>query len=265
MRKLCFSLVLLMLTQAANASLLISPTRIMFEPKDRVKQVILVNSSNQTRSYRIGWEERTVTDTGSYTYFPKDAENPFAASPFVRYSPRQVRLEPGARQIVKLMVRRNGMPELPELRSHLRLTALPLQDETGPDISGQGANLKLNVLTSYSMPVSVRTGDADVIVGIEDIKVSNPTGQKRLITISMNKTGKYSTTGRLEAFLESTDGQRTRVGIINNINFFHEGKTREATIEWQADTPQTGDKLLVEYYGEQEFTGRVLASKSIKL
>lgn len=260
-------LVLASMGQSVYANLLVSPTRIAFEDRDRVKDVILINVTDKTRSYRIEWQENTADERGAYTTIPEN-ELTFASSEFIRYSPRQVTLKPGERQIIKLMLRRKSNMDLPEYRSHLKMTALPPTAEQKAQNTEQGIGFKIDVLTSYTIPVIVRTQAIDAKVEITDVKVKVNSDNKAFFEVAVDKIGSTSVSGEFNVMhLDNKTAKETKVGILRGINIFHENQRRVVDIEWQNfSAPESGTFKII-FKGTNEQTGQELSStiKEIRL
>lgn len=261
--KYCFLVFLLVINCFAqvSANLLVSPTRVVFEGRERTEDIVLINTTTSERTYRIEWSEKAVNERGKYVVPTKTLPD-YAASEYIRFAPRQVTLQPGERQVVKLMLRRKNSMDLPEYRSHIAFTALPPR-ETETENKQQGASFKINVLTSYSVPVMVRTAVPDIKVGIDSIRIKKVKNAEPVIQVKLSKTGLFSAHGSFYVYFKATEEQEEkRVGILNGVNFLHEASILRLELPWQDYTgPMTGI-LRAEYVGKEEFIGTTLANAS---
>lgn len=258
-------LLLVAVTNHTNANLLVSPTRIVFEGKDRVHDIILINVTEQTRSYRIGWQEYTVDGNGEYKVIP-DNDVSFAASEFIRYSPRQVTLKAGERQIVKLMLRRKTNMKSPEYRSHLKFSALPVtRANTNPELQ-EGVGVKVEVVTSYSLPVIVRTQAEESSINIENVKLVRKTKNKLSFQMDLIKSGTLSANGELNVFLINDNNEPdTKVGILRGINVFHEKNKRVIRVDaLDSENLRSGQYRFV-FYDDSAGKNIVLAEAVVNL
>lgn len=268
--KYCF-LVLLIVTNLfaqVSANLLVSPTRVVFEGRERTEDIVLINTTSNERSYRIEWSEKAVNERGKYIA-PTKILPDYAASEYIRFAPRQVTLQPGERQVVKLMLRRKNSMDLPEYRSHITFTALPLREtetETETESTQQGASFKINVLTSYSVPVMVRTAAPDIKVEIDNISIKKMANGNPVIQVTLSKTGLFSANGSFYVYFQGTEEQGERkVGILNGVNFFHEASVLRLELPWQDYTGPTTGTLRAEYVGKDELAGTTLANFAITI
>lgn len=248
----------------AQANLLISPTRIAFNDRDRIHTVTLINSGKKTNSYRIEWVEQKVNKQGSYEVLTEQELTDFPiASPYIRHTPRQVTLEPGERQVIKLLARRANDMQNGEYRSHLTFTALP---DTRQEETSQGLSMQLNLLMSYSIPILLRKGELNAVAEIADIQLkTNPNKPMTDIFVTLSKRGTTSLTGSLKAYY-TAQGQNNEIhiGTLNGFNFFSESQMLTKQIIW-VDQPidLSAGVLRIAYEGAKEFAGQTLAEKRV--
>ncbi|KPJ91128.1 MAG: hypothetical protein AMJ55_12370 [Gammaproteobacteria bacterium SG8_15] len=62
----------------------------MFEARDRTAQVTVVNSGDETGTYRIELVNKRMTDAGTFENIEEPGEGDLFADKMLRYSPRQV-------------------------------------------------------------------------------------------------------------------------------------------------------------------------------
>lgn len=259
----------LLVVKNVQANMLISPMRVVLNDRERSTEVILINTSNKTKSFRVDWAQKKALSNGGYLDLDDKQATSFPiASKMFRVSPKQVTLKPGARQIVKLAARRpKGLLD-GEYRSHLKFTALPTGTADNGDSRRTG--IRLNLLLNYSIPIILRKGPMDYNVVINDANVKEYIVEgnlKREVNISMSRTGKNSTFGSLVAYwTPSNGGDEQRVGVLNSLNFFAELNQASRNIYWQFPdvTPRSGI-LRVTYEGAKEYQGQLLAEKIIRL
>ena len=255
---------------AVQAGLLISPMLLTFNDRERSKEVILINKSDQTTTYRLIWKQNRAKPNGGYDELSEQESKEFPiASSMIRFSPKQVRLGPGERQIVKLAVRRPKNLAQGEYRSHLLFSALP-QEKNKDVISNGPTNLTVQVMLSYSIPVIVRSGEKDYSVTIDDAKVL--TSQKKgktqyQLEVAMSRTGINSTAGSIKAYWKKNGSrEEVHIGTLNSVQFYPELETSKYNLFWQGpEVALKSGKLRVVYEGRKDFSGLVLAEKTFTL
>ncbi|MFT4731647.1 MAG: fimbrial chaperone protein [Gammaproteobacteria bacterium] len=261
--------ILLSFFTSAQANLLVTPKRIVFDERERTQQVVLINASNQRRSYRLEWVEQKQIDGGAYRLLKEeDAQGRKKASDIMRFSPRQVRLGPGERQVVKILARRKANMEPGEYRSHLLFSALPLETEASNDMV-DGMSMKLNVLVSYSIPVMLNVNYKSPQIFVSDVQVNEqPEKDNKFadVIVTLNKTGNYSTYGKVKAYFKADNQDSFKeVGLLNGVSIFAEANVYIANLTW-SDAPEARrGELKIRYEGDAEFSGTTFTEEVLSI
>lgn len=251
-------------TASAHANLLISPTFISFDEKNRSQSITLINSGNKIRSYRVEWKQFAALPDGGYRELTREELSQFSGlDKIVRISPKQVTLAPGERQIVKLFLRNKGNLTQAEYRSHLSFTSLPAQASTSSTEENRG--ISLNVLLSYTMPVVYRVGSVIVNPKITNISlVHKKEAGITNIKVELFHDDLFSTHGRLVANWTPINGPTRQVGLLNGYNFYPEVKNATTQFPWEDFKLEPGT-LEVRYEGQAEFSGLLLGQKTLTI
>ena len=259
------SILLVFIVHSAWADLLISPTRVALDERQRQATVTLINSGNVTRTYRVGWSQYVALPEGGYREYTDEEKRRFAGlERFTRISPKQVTLTPGERQSIKILLRQRQPLPAGEYRSHLTLTALPPAQLRQEQESGQ-TNFKLNMLLSYTFPVLYRVGTPKVSVALDRLSiVTRKENNATFVRVDLSHNDMYSTTGRLVALWQPQGGEQRQVGLLNGYNFYPEIKQGQTEIHWPEFRLEPGT-LTVIYEGQQEFQGTEFARKSLTI
>lgn len=249
----CIISLMLFFVPTVNASLLVSPTRVVFDDRDRVQEVILINTSTKTNTYRLEWEDKFALETGGYVQDYDESLFEKTAQPYLRFSPRQIILGPGERQIIKVMLRRTSSTDNDEFRSHLKFVVIP--PKTEPSSSNEpGIRMKLDLFFNYSLPVIVRKGDPKVEVKMVNTELKiNPVSNNRELFVTMDRLGKSSFIGNLR-LVNIHNGVETIVGRLNDIRLFpeHNQYTRRIIITEEIQGMQ--GQFEVRLAGDKEFS-----------
>ncbi|MFC3120368.1 hypothetical protein [Agaribacter flavus] len=266
---LMLSVITFFTTYKAHADLLITPTLIKFEERDRVKEVILLNTSSSTRKYTVEWLQQEQKPGGQYHVMSESQLEEFStASEYLRVSPRRVTLAPGENQRVKLLLRRSADMKKQEYRSHLKFTALPTETEEEESVTS-GVAIRLKSLISYSIPVVLNfDGKKDADLKIEQVNFLPSTGNSRHgnIYVSFQKPLGNSVFGDLVAkFKKDGSSEFVPVGFLNGVNIFHENEQAERLISWSQNVPVEPGTLSVEFNSLGNGGRFVVAEKRIAL
>ena len=217
------------------ASLLITPSRVVFEDRTRTSQVTLVNKGTETTTYRISFIRQNMTEDGKFVPVEEN-EKGLYSDEMVRYSPRQIVLEPGQSQIVRLMLRKpRGLAD-GEYRSHMLLQALP--KITKSDISKavtKGSNeisVEITTIIGVSIPVIVRHGKLNAEVDLANahyVKSSDPKVKSHVV-LDMKRTGNRSAYGDFRVNYIPEDGEAVVVGNVKGVAVYSPNKLRRFQI-----------------------------------
>lgn len=182
------------------SSVEIYPHKIIFEPGQRSAEVLLINSDDVAYTYRMGWNQLYYSKDGSITADPDVKTAP--ASNMFRYAPRQVILQPGESQSIRVMVRRPKDLKDGEYRSHMlfqQQAAVPtlkeLKQQADQQSSEKGFQMKLYVALGMTIPVIVRQGQGEAVVTLSDVKISKDIVNGKpsyKLDLILSREGEYS-------------------------------------------------------------------------
>ncbi len=214
----------------------ISPTRVVLDAGGRGASVTLYNSGGAPVTYRIENTELALDEAGNYRSLEDGEDAPWAATPYLRYSPRQVTLQPGQRQSVKIVAR--APRDLPpgEFRSHLSFSSIPLvQDAAEPDDSATdgeaGDTVSVSVGMDYriTIPVLLRVGQPEG--GSAILSAVPAQGDARTLQVTIARTGQRGDYGVVRAF----DRAGNQIGILRGIGILPPASTRIVNLPLQGD------------------------------
>ncbi len=206
----------------AAGELMVTPTRVVFEPRTRSAQVTLVNQGGETSNFRISFIRQNMTESGDFVEVAESEAGLFS-DPMIRYSPRQVSLPPGQSQVIRLLLRKPGDLTDGEYRSHMLFQALPSPASTSvgnvAGSSSDGISIELIPIVGVSIPVIVRHGDLNSTVTLTnpEITLSNdPTGSLK-ISVDINRQGNSSAYGDFRATFNPNEGQPIIIAQANSV------------------------------------------------
>ncbi len=271
----CFFLFIITFFLSLNtaASLLITPSRVIFEDRTRTSQVTLVNKGTETTTYRISFIRQNMAEDGKFVPVEKNEEGMYSDE-MIRYSPRQIILESGQSQIVRLMLRKpRGLAD-GEYRSHMLLQALP--KITKSDISkaveqnSGEISVEITTIVGVSIPIIVRHGKLSSELKLVNARYVKSVDSKlrSYISVDMNRTGNQSTYGDFRVKYIDENNQSVIVGNVKGVAVYAENTLRRFKIP--VNTPSDFDYNKGRFYitysesGKDEETG-LIASAELKL
>lgn len=209
---------LTMVSQVAWGQLSVSPKRVIFEGRERSQELLLINTGNKTKKYRIGFKQLKMNEAGGYEAVTKEErENHLFASDAVRFSPRQVILQPGMAQTVRLLVRKPKGFNDGEYRSHLTFSEVPIEGEQFGVTQPQAANgfaFRMRPLLGVSIPVIVRQGKLSQSVDIKKTEL-----KANELNLELHRQGQASVYGELIVnFKGQNNGEQKVIGNIKGVS-----------------------------------------------
>jgi P pilus assembly chaperone PapD len=267
------SWLLLALAMPVHAQLMLHPTRIVFEKNQRAAQIELINNGSKPATYRIAVVNRRMTDAGQFEAADTAGPGERFAADMLRFSPRQITLEPGTAQTVRVMLRKPAELAEGEYRSHLQFEKLPdvegsasIENQArGAD--GKGIGVVLNALVGASVPVIVRHGATSATVRLADLALQKDEAQHPLLALRFEREGGSSVYGDLSVTFTPRGGTPQTLAQIGGIAVYTPNRVRQAALPLAlpAGAALAHGTLEVSYRERPEAGGRLLAQASLEL
>jgi hypothetical protein len=201
--------------------LLVAPTRLVFEGRQRTGQLTLVNTGADTATYRISLVRLRMTETGGFREVQQPDSAELFADTLVRFSPRRVELPPGVPQTVRLQLRLPADLPAGEYRSHLLFRAVPVSAPEDPERSAPVTDLQLTLRAVYgvSIPIIVRHGALVAGLSLSDPRVGSVPGAEPAaqLMVTLNRSGDRSVYGDLTAVLVREGQPDLVVGLAKGL------------------------------------------------
>ncbi len=254
----------------------ITPTRVVFERRVRSEVISLLNNGSEAATYRMSVVNMRMLDNGSFERIAdgEELEGERFAKGMFRYAPRQVVLEPGASQSLRILLRKP--PDLPEgeYRSHLFIQAVPKAGAGGRSIETAtdqgGFSVKLTIIPGVTLPIIVRHGSLSATATLSDFSLT-PAGEGKAapeLFFRINRNGDRSLYGDLVATYYPT-GQKKGVVVsqINLIAIYTPNASRSVTMRLTApeDVELAAGKIEVTYSTPPPEGAKLMAAGEIAL
>jgi P pilus assembly chaperone PapD len=198
----------------ASAELFIYPTLVILEGAERSASITLTNRGDQIGTFETSWSVLAMSPEGGLIAAEDDV--PWSIQPYVRYSPRRVRLEPGGSQVIKIALRRDQVAAEGEYWGHFRVLTLNSEDlpsESASDGStealvspGPEPGISITARSAVAIPIIWRNSQQSSAPEIESAAV-DPEGHE--LTISVRRLGKLSTRGFVHVLGRTQGGEIT--------------------------------------------------------
>lgn len=211
---------------AGNASavgdLLVSPTRLVFQGPRRTAEVTLINIGPTPATYRISLMHLRMNPDGTVVEFGEASAEDRVADSLVRYSPRQVTLEPRVVQTVRIQLRKPAELAAGEYRSHLLFRGIPKVDDVVAETE-EATSLSVRLIPIYgvSIPLIVRHGETSARVALSGLElVPGGEGQAPFyVKATLEREGNRSVYGNFRVSVPRA-GRGEVVGAVDGIAIY---------------------------------------------
>ncbi len=236
------------------SDLMLIPTRVVLEGRQRATEIILKNIGKATATYRIQLKEMVMTPTGQLKDREK-ASGEITAADLVRFSPRQVELSPGETQTVRIQVRKPEQLADGEYRSHMLFQGIPpAEAPQAPEAEGE-KRLSFSITPIYgiAIPIIVRHGEVKTDVALVNVRYEGPgkEADSLFVLLSLERSGNGSVLGDFEVSVES--GGSVKKGqslmLMRGVAVYHPNPLREVVIPLRLEkgASLSGARLKVTY------------------
>lgn len=246
--------------------LLVAPTRVVLEGRQRTAEITLLNTGLAPSTYRIGFVQMRMRADGSFEEILTPGEGDRFADHLVRYSPRQVVLAPHVPQTIRILLRKPaGLPS-GEYRSHLLFRGVPAAGaEGGPreTAAPAGLNIQLTPIYGISIPVIIRHGDTSATATLSDLglRADSLTGEPTL-RFAIQRQGNRSLFGDITVTRDVPGGGRQVVAVMKGVAVYVPNAVRHLTVPLPSANPTgQGQRFRVTYTAPDG--GQVLATAEL--
>jgi hypothetical protein len=202
------------------SDVMVAPTRIVFENNIRTAEVMLMNRGTKTGTYRIGFTQIRMDEFGKTKEIIMAGPGERFADSLIRFTPRQVIIEPQKTQVVRLQLRKPAGLAEGEYRSHLRFQSKP-QVETASDSGSKEKTTSIKLIPVYgvSIPVIVRNGTLQSTGEMSGISLET-LDTITTLTVVISRTGNKSLYGELQVDWNGSDGKTVTLGRLRNVSIY---------------------------------------------
>ncbi len=212
----------------------VTPTRIVFEGRLRSAELTLINMGSEPATYRISLVRMRMLDNGAIEEIGDPLPGEAFADSFVRFSPRQVDLEPGATQTVRMQLRKPATLPPGEYRSHLVFRALPPVEPEDPASGVRGVRIALRPVFGAAIPVIVRHGETAANVTMGGLEVRR-TADGPVLALDLRRAGNRSVYGDLTVIYTPPDGRSRNVGGMRGLAVYVPNPVRHVLVPLHTD------------------------------
>lgn len=239
--------------------LVVSPTRVLLDDRTRSGDITLVNRGTEAVRYRLTLVDMEMTDDG---ILQRVASSETSASSVLRLSPREVLLEPGDSQRIKVAAFfPAGTPDK-ELRSHLAFEPIALpKDRRQPD--SQSLRLALELRSVVTIPVIARHGFLSAAASISEPTVGREK-EGWFATFHLARTGNRSLRGDIfVTFVPASGGGKIQLGQVLGLPVYCPNGKRLVKVRLTREISSLGKGELTISFAEPERSRGAATARSV--
>jgi hypothetical protein len=274
LRRVCFFLLLAGLAplraeaDEGRAEVMLLPTRVVMENKDRYATVVIKNVGNATGNFSVELMNMEMQESGMVTPAPEGAAIPYSAIPYVRVAPRSMTLKAGETQNVRLMLRLPEDLENGEYRAHLRVRIdNDNVDAAGEPVKNKDIAIAVKANLVLIIPVIFRHGETNYTMKIDSPKISHDANGKPLLEMYLVREGNRSSMGDVSIDYVAPEGKSQLITFFPGVPVYRPTPRRFISIP--LDVPKglslSNGSLHITYAAQEKEGGKMLAEKTVAL
>lgn len=236
----------------ADSLLAIAPLRLILSDAKTSDLLTLTNRSEKTRTYKVVLTDQVMNEKGVIV----QADSfPYSAKRMLRFMPRQVTLEPGQRQNIRVMA---VTPEgLADGDYHTHMIFEEQKPEMETEVS-QTTELKVAMESVYSVgvPVIVQHGKLSSALKLKNATASEVNGQT-VVNIALERTGNAEASGLIRVIDKAS---QANLASPRMMHAYHEVDNLTVTMQLNAAVA-AGKPITVQLVND----GKILGEQDILL
>lgn len=237
------------------AGLLINPKRIVLEERERAAALDLLNDGTEKSRYQIYFEQKVMREDGSIVDLENLDPDATYAKDMIRYSPRRVDIEPGARQTIRVAARRpKNLPE-GEYVSHLVFKEIPIQSAASENSEDEELSVVLKPKLKIAIPIIVRKGALSASAGIKDVRFVEDEGANGAFVATLTRVGSVSLYGSVEVYDYSGGQIGERLAVSKGVGVYTEVAERSVTVRLPQALKAGMTDFLIRFDEDEKYGG----------
>jgi len=231
-------------------------------------QVDITNTGTEGGTYRITIENKKMTEKGDFVEDRNSGTQYFYADQMLEFSPRQVMLEPGASQTIRILLRKPENLATGEYRSHLTFsevptTQVPLAGQPG-DKNGIGVSLK--ALVGISIPIIIRNGNTSAKASIAEVKFQpGNKNEPPTVSLKVKREGNQSLYMDIAINLVSPTHHEEKIATASGVAIYVPNSQRNMNVVLPKNTNLSGKTIHVTLNDRPDAGGKLLAETTFQV
>jgi hypothetical protein len=195
-------------TCAAQVS--VSPTFVLFDDEAATKAISVENTSPRKLVVRISLVDLRMLPGGKMVHADTSVADEHFADGMVRYSPRELVLEPGRSEVVRFQVPPCVNRPAGEFRTHVLVQQVPDVSAlaVSPFAPTDGVSVDAQAVFGVAIPIIIRQGALLAAVRITGARLENLLDGAPSLALSIERSGARSVRGALSILLDGDEIDR---------------------------------------------------------
>ena len=211
----------------AETVLFFAPTRLDITDSKPVQEIRVTNMSNIARAYSVTLHNLIMNEDGKTA---RVDTFDYSAKRMVRFTPRQINIKSGEKQIIRVMARFPEGTEDGEYHAHLEfLENVSKRVELNKDVVGKENQARMNAQISYAtaIPVVLSKGEVKTEVSMSEVKLGRDEKSGRPnVSMALGRLGNGQGNVLLEADYVALDGEEKKAAVRRSVYVYRELSVR---------------------------------------
>ncbi len=245
--------------------LIITPTRLTLDGKNKTGDITLLNRGSQPVRYRLRFVDMEMSEEGGLQRLQEKSKS--SGIDFFRLSPREILLQPGEYQRIKVLADFPAGTKDGEFRSHLAFEPImmPREGQTSPS-ADQSINIKLELRSVVTIPVIARHGQVSAVAALSNGQIE--TDEKGwLAKFTISRSGNKTVRGDVVvSFFPNNKDKPITLGEISGLPVYFPNESRKVSVRLTQDISKLGKgKIEVEFIDPERTKGSPILRTTIAI
>jgi len=222
--------------QTKSSILYVAPHRVVIGAGVKVETINVSNKSNEARRYDLQVIDQVMTEDG---VTQRQDTFPYSAKRMLRFVPKRFTLQPGERQVVRVMARRTKDMASGDYHSHLLFREIPLKKKQVADLEKDrkeantkgAASFEIRALYGLAVPIVVQQGALESDIKLTKIDVSKDEAGTSFLKVGFARTGNSEASGLLKTVYFAPGADPVEIATEQWVRMYREVDTITKTLK----------------------------------
>ena len=253
---------------ANRAEVMMLPTRVVMENKDRYSTIVIKNVGNATGDFTVELQDMKMIETGMVVPLDPGEAPQYSAMSFIHIAPKSMTLKPGETQTVRLLLRLPENADPGEYRTHVKVRLVNDNTDAPVNAAGKDAVISVKAKLVIIIPVIVRHGATNMSLGIADPKLSRDAQGVPSVDMYLTREGNRSSMGDISVTYIPQGGAPQVIKVFRGVSVYRPTTRRFLSVpldEMPKGLSLAHGSLDIVYSAQEKEGGKKLAETQISL